>query len=406
MTEPLPLRIAVVTAHRHLVGGLETYLRWLLEALVRRGHAVAFAHELAATDPERVVDRPGVRLVRWDVAALGRRAFLGELERFGPDLVFSQGAHDERLDAELAARHKTLLFAHGFYGTCVTGWRLHRRPGLEVCTRRMGLGCLPTNYLRGCGGRDPIRLGGLYRQQVRRREVVDAVAGLVVASRYMQSVFVDHGVAAERVHVIAPPAEFEADPEPPARRPQRGAILFLGRLTSGKGGADAVRAVAFAERELGRSLELTMAGEGPELERCRALAREMGVRAHFPGWVDGARRVALLREADVLIMPSLWPEPFGMVGVEAGSVGVPAVAYRTGGIPDWLRPGETGELAQGSGFEPKALGAALARVLASAEHHHSLAVGAWKMARELSGARHLERLEAVFRALVTETRAG
>ena len=44
-------------------------------------------------------------------------------------------------------------------------------------------------------------------------------------------------------------------------------------------------------------------------------------------------------------MPSVWPEPFGLVGIEAGCVGLPAAGFGVGGIPDWLRPGETGELA-------------------------------------------------------------
>ena len=42
-------------------------------------------------------------------------------------------------------------------------------------------------------------------------------------------------------------------------------------------------------------------------------------------------------------MPSLWAEPFGLLGIEAGCVGLPAAGYAVGGIPDWLVPGETGE---------------------------------------------------------------
>ena len=54
-------------------------------------------------------------------------------------------------------------------------------------------------------------------------------------------------------------------------------------------------------------------------------------------------------------MPSLWPEPFGLVGIEGFAAGRPAIASATGGIPDWLedgvnglcvRPGHAGDLAR------------------------------------------------------------
>ena len=56
-------------------------------------------------------------------------------------------------------------------------------------------------------------------------------------------------------------------------------------------------------------------------------------------------------------MPSLWPEPFGLVGIEALAAGRPVVASATGGIGDWLEdgvgglmvpPGDPGALARGT----------------------------------------------------------
>jgi glycosyltransferase involved in cell wall biosynthesis len=394
------VRIAVIGANQGVVGGAEIYINRFLSAFLARGHQVAFAFELAA-QPERAADRGLEPVVRWNLSAMTRATFLEHLAAFQPDIVFLQGAQNADLDLELAGRFRTVLFAHAFYGTCATGWRVHRIPHRQTCTRRFGAACLPMNYLRGCGARNPIQLLELYSSQRTRAKVLSALAATVVASEYMRQVYVEHGIPDSNVHALPFPAEGIPDPAPPPPSQSRNRVLFLGRLTSGKGCARAVQATARSQRALGRKLYLTVAGEGPELARCRQMAVRVGVEADFVGWVGPEQRAILLRNADVLIVPSLWPEPFGIVGIEAASVGLPAVAYAAGGIVDWLRSGQTGELADGNGFGPRPLAAALERALRDPEHHRHLQLGAWRMAHEFDADRHFSQLEKLFFELST-----
>ncbi len=69
------------------------------------------------------------------------------------------------------------------------------------------------------------------------------------------------------------------------------------------------------------------------------------MRVTFEGWVDPARRASLLADTDVAAMPSLWPEPYGLAGLESVVAGVPVAAFRSGGVPEWLKDGVTGVLA-------------------------------------------------------------
>jgi glycosyltransferase involved in cell wall biosynthesis len=394
------VRIAIIAAYQGVVGGAETYIARLLKELQARGHQLAFAFDRAAP-PDRAIDRGLQELVRWDLSGMTRAAFHERLAAFDADIVFLHGTENPALDLELTQRFRTVLFAHGFYGTCATGWRVHRIPTRQVCTRRFGAACLPVNYLRGCGARNPLKLLNLYANQRTRAKVLERLTAVLVASDYMRQVYLQHGILESNLHLVRFPTESLPDTIPPPPSQSRDRVLFLGRLTTGKGCANAVLATARCQSALGRPLHLSIAGDGPELARCQRLAKRLGVEADFVGWVDSEQRGELLRKSDILIVPSLWPEPFGLVGIEAAAVGLPAVAYATGGIVDWLRPGESGELADGSGFGTRPLAAALERALRDPAHHRRLQLGAWRMAQEFDADRHFSELEKLLAELST-----
>jgi glycosyltransferase involved in cell wall biosynthesis len=168
-------------------------------------------------------------------------------------------------------------------------------------------------------------------------------------------------------------------------------------MTPLKGGDVLIEAVAGASRRLGRRLALTMAGDGPEREAWRALAARLGVDATFPGWLEPAARDRAIRQASLLAVPSVWPEPFGLTGLEAAVSGVPAVAFDVGGIREWLTDDESGLLARGDAPDPSALADAIARALSDPGTLARLGEGARRKAAGMTLERHLDRLEPVLR---------
>ena len=124
-------------------------------------------------------------------------------------------------------------------------------------------------------------------------------------------------------------------------------------------------------------------------------AARAGLPATFAGWVGPARRAELMRQADLLAVPSVWPEPFGLVGVEAGCVGLPSAAFDVGGVRDWLQPGESGELAPGDPPTADGLADAIVRALADPARLNRLRVGAWEVARTFRPDRHVDELERI-----------
>jgi glycosyltransferase involved in cell wall biosynthesis len=107
---------------------------------------------------------------------------------------------------------------------------------------------------------------------------------------------------------------------------------------------------------------------------------------------------ALLDEADLLVMPSLWPEPFGLSGPEAGLQGVPAAAFAVGGIPQWLEDGVNGHLAPGNPPSAPGLADAIVRCLADPFTHSRLRQGALESARRWSAERHVAELLPILTA--------
>ena len=91
-------------------------------------------------------------------------------------------------------------------------------------------------------------------------------------------------------------------------------------------------------------------------------------------------------------MPSLWPEPFGLVGLEAGQHKVPVAAFAVGGIPEWLRPGINGYLAPGDPPTSNGLADAIVACLKDAELYARLREGAGRIAAEFDFERHVDAL--------------
>jgi glycosyltransferase involved in cell wall biosynthesis len=228
----------------------------------------------------------------------------------------------------------------------------------------------------------------------RQQRLFARYAAIVVASHHMRRQYAAQGIAGERLHAI-PLFAAPATAVVPGGAPID--LLFLARMTRLKGGDLLLRAVHRASRSLGRAISVTLAGDGPERAALERLALSLGVRASLPGWVDPEERARLLARATLVAVPSIWPEPFGLVGLEAAAFGVPAVAFDVGGISSWLTDGSNGLLVPAR-TGSKGLGEAIAAALGDSALRRRLSDGARAVASRLTAEAHVAALEAVFAA--------
>ncbi|HZB24776.1 MAG TPA: glycosyltransferase family 4 protein [Vicinamibacterales bacterium] len=375
------MRILVATWTARQVGGAETYLARTLAALVAAGHDVMLCCETDEPD-----DRPRFA-VPAEVETLRSLASspavtMARLAEWQPEVVYVHGLADPAVEEQLQALAPAVLFAHGYYGTCISGEKAQRFPIIRPCARQFGPACLALYYPRRCGGLRPSTFARDYRRQRSRQRLLRRYAAVLTHSEHMREEFVRHGAAGGRVVncSITAPVATTPQPQPSPAPPDRVRVphlVFAGRMDPLKGGEELLRATVLAHQELGSGLRVTLAGDGIERVRWERVAWEVGARherlsIHFTGWLGPAGVARLLATADILVMPSLWPEPFGLIGQEANRQGVPVVAYATGGIPEWLTDGVNGCLAPGDPPTVEGLAHAIVRCLSDRIRHRAM----------------------------------
>jgi glycosyltransferase involved in cell wall biosynthesis len=327
--DPLPDagRVLVATAHYGRDGGIGAHVLSSVRVLREAGWNVEVVSGTVARDVA-IEDAPRSLIGFGDKRAPSPTAarFASLVRDLEPGLVHFHDIRDPGLVASVLGQVPTAWSVHGYLGS-TSGYKYFRRPE-DVCARPHGAACIPNLLFRGCSHRRDLRpLAGDYRRTTKAVQALRSADAAMPCSRFVA----DHLLSNEvrRVHVATPFVDPLPEPSPIPSTPR---ILFAGRITPhAKGIGVILRAMSRLD------VELDVCGDGWWLPQARSLAAELGIehKVRFHGWLDEERLAAAYREASVVAMPSLWPEPFGLAGVEGMAHGRPVVASRTGGIPEW-----------------------------------------------------------------------
>ena len=116
-------------------------------------------------------------------------------------------------------------------------------------------------------------------------------------------------------------------------------LVFLGRLVSDKG-ADLLLRALHHLREKGRAPTLTIIGSGPEEQPLQALSDKLGLReqVEFAGGKSGDELATALNQHRIMVVPSRWAEPFGLVALEGIACGCVVVGSEDGGLKEAMGP--------------------------------------------------------------------
>lgn len=217
--------------------------------------------------------------------------------------------------------------------------------------------------------------------QVKRHAHVPRVGSWIAISASIARTYAGFGIDAEVIrHGVTQQAALPRD--------DRGGIVFVGRLTEAKG----ARTLPDLARAL-PGIRLSVFGDG-ELRRWLESEARSVPNLEIHGWVAPATVTTAVAHAVALVVPSIWPEPAGLVALEAFAVGTPVVAFDVGGLADYVRAAGGGRLVSP---DVQNMAAAAGLLLDDEGTWTALSAAGWRStASELSLDRHVSQIESVY----------
>jgi glycosyltransferase involved in cell wall biosynthesis len=365
-------------------GGVGAHVTASAAALAARGTRVSVLVARIESDevPDGVTLYRSAELFNADAPMAAR---FGEALACEPTVIHLNQLDDPDVVDFLRPMAPVVLSAHT-YLACTSGFH-YFAPGQE-CRRAHGPGCV-ANLPRCAHTRDPRVLPAAYRRAGRALAALQradlAISYSTAVDRHLEL----NGLVRRRIVPYFPTVTARTGSGHEDRR----RVVFAGRVVTPKG----VRTLVQAAREV--QAEFFICGDGWQLDATRRLARRRGVedRVHFKGWLDPDGLAQEFAEASIVVVPSLWPEPFGIVGIEAFAAGRPVIASDTGGIGDWLKDGISGLLVPAG--DAAALAGALEELLDDPQRQQAMgAAGKAMVAARFSIEHHLAAISEAYAA--------
>lgn len=399
------MKILFVSNYCGYMGGVEQYIADISRGLASRGHKLYLAFfEKSSRLPEeyaglftgsfqltpgknRGIDensgaRQIIRDIRPDVV------FVHKVEKGSRLLADCSGIPAVRMvhDHDLCCprRHKYFIWNSG------------------ICNLPFGIACFADlafieKKAGSCLGIALKDLFGFYSEMRRNRSFDCLMAG----SGWMRQELIMNGFPEEKVFIQAPVVNLPAvEYMPPI---DNRSMLYVGQLVRGKGIDLLIKALSLVKADF----RLRIVGEGNARAELAELIAKSALegKVELCGWIDRSELVAYYRKCLFTVVPSRWPEPFGMVGLEAMNFGRAVAGFAAGGISDWLQHERNGLLAGPGNF--RELAENIERLLSNPDLAARMGLAGRQMIEtDFSFARSVDRLEEKFEELIKAKKTG
>ncbi len=408
----------IVHAHKyfHSRDGASRYERGLMRLQEEAGHAVApFAMHDARNEPthwsEYFVSNLDTRRIAQGFGALSqagramwsieaKRKFGALLDVFRPDIVHAHNVYTHLSPSVFAAakeREIPVVMTVHDYALISANYSLWDGDRAMHLNHLGVLATARTKYIKGSFFAT-LMLEGILKMHRAFHLYDGVIARYITYSNFVRDVMVDAGFAKEKISVVGAFAEpLMVEKKGVVRstlyvggKKKESFVLFAGRLETYKG----VHVLIEAAKYLPKDTKIVIAGVGPDEARLKALAGR-DERITFLGFVPGDELWRLMGEASAVVVPSIWPEVYGLVALEAMCQGTPIIVAKSGGLPEVVGESEAGIVV--SPADPKALARAIQRILQNPDLAERMGKAAYARAREIGDPQeHLTKIMEIY----------
>ena len=323
-------------------GGTEVYLRQIASRLKKIGHKPIIIYGEGPTSEQ--VSKEG--FTSYQIAGLeeefprDRQALLERIREVinleNPDVIQLNNIPNAYVVNEFHSLVPTLRHIHDHRVYCPGFSKTWYRSN-EICPIPFSYQCLVNAYREHCATNKPVKLLKKYQAKFYELEVNQKLPRIILASKFMSTQLEINNFDLNKVVILPHLVEIPKVVAAPKNKRQ---LLFVGRVTMEKGVQYAIEAMKYVDGLL------TIVGTGPQMEEYQLLAKKLKVarKVRFVGEIPRKQVSQYYRETDVVVFPSIWPEPHGKSGPEAFAYGRPVVGFDSGGVREWLKDGFNGYL--------------------------------------------------------------
>lgn len=296
------------------------------------------------------------------------------LRKERPDIVHIHNYGPMSIGVVNAAKRfgcKVIHTVHGYYFECPKG-SLLKRTG-EIC-------------------RNPLPLCKIYKKICKKTMI--RCDRIIAVSPYVKERLINAGYSADTVSYV--PNSVKEISQTSVAPSTVKEILFVGRMVKAKGVDVLIKALAKVKkkRAYNEKFIVNLIGDGEHKKYFESLAQSCGLDVNFLGKVSDKILEEHYKSAYLVVVPSLFPELFAIVILEAMSHGKPVIASNIGGIPNLVSHGQTGFLFQPN--EADDLAEFIKILLADEELTLNMSNRALKASQKFSESNHLNLLLSVY----------
>ncbi len=320
------------------LGGAEANVFITAGEMKKRGHEVALLHgSLPAKNPDN-----WRKLFESCIQTDTRDSIRTAIQTFNPDVIYVHKMSDVMVLEELTASGRPLLHMvhdHDIY--CMRSYKYNYFTR-NICRRSAGPWCVFP-----CGGNIaksetgfPIKWNS-FASKRREIELNKRFDRMLVVTTYMRDELIQNGFDPARIE-IHPPVPRAGDASIRSTFGDRNLIIYAGQIIRGKGVDILLEALA----KVRSPFECIILGDGGQRGQCEKLRDRLGLqgKVHFKGFIPQEELKSYYKEATLVAISSVWPEPIATIGLEVMRYALPVVAFDAGGIKDWLIDGHNGYL--------------------------------------------------------------